>query len=358
MDKRTAITAGAGATAAVLVAMLWPTGQAPSTIKVRSPQARRVVASQPTASRPSRDTIAAPKIVSPAIDGAAISGTTLSRKPGSLRDDVQQKADVAVETRHVEKATRPPVPPPAFYVGLGEFDATAPARKLLPYLDRTERPILYFAAPDENWREAFAGALPLAVESVCILDYLPGEFNGPVIEAMVRETHCREVVFAWHMANATGYGHGAWPERVAADLASAIEFAKRGNPDVFVWVCAVYGYSGSEAWAGAIRDLPFDGVALWGPHTLPRAWEPPFLAEPLAWAQNAFGGRPVAYASLYVVYRAYALEEGALAEQVRGRVAEDVPLAIEVCRRLGYAAVWRQVGSIPDGVFKGLEVER
>ena len=339
MDKRT-IAGGAILTVAALAALYWPGGDAPTLQGVERLQPTQITARTISGDRVSRS----------AVERIGVAGDRVERIRSRPRAAILERLHVAKETREAVREIRPTLLAPDFYVAIGEVEAGAVGRATL---DPRQRYTLYFSDLDAN-----DDALRLAADSVCILDFAPGEFDGPAIEDFVRKTHCREVVFAWHRANATTYTNEKMFEDIATDIASAVEYAKRGDPDVFVWVCAVYGYPASAAWAEAIKGIPFDGVALWGPHTLPIGWRAPFLAEPLRWARLQFGGRPVAYVSLYVTYRAFGFAEGEAAETTRARVAVEIPKAIAACRELGYAAVWRQVGSIPDHIFKGLEPPR
>ena len=347
MDKSTIATASGAAvlTVAALVALYWPGGDVPAVHDVERLQPDQLAIQTLNAERVGGVQVADGGLSSSGIGGDRVGG---GRSARSLWEPTPV-------TPAVEPVVRSLLPAPAFYTAIGEIEATSSIERLRPYLQPNRRYVIYFSSLGADWRAQFADVWRLAADSVCVLDFAPGTVNGPAIEDFVRATHASEVVFGWHLSNVATYTNEALYAGMAADMATCVEYAKRGNPEVFTWVCAVYGYETSGAWAEAVNGVPFDGVALWGPHTLPSGWKARWLAKPLKWAQARFEGRPVAYASLYVVYKAYNIEEGVIADLVRARVAKEAHRAVEVCKQLGYAAVWRQVGSIPDHIFKGLE---
>ena len=261
-----------------------------------------------------------------------------------------ESAKRSKEIRAVISIDRPSAAIPVFYKALGQFDADAKLRKLRMYMRKGYKSLLVFKDLEGDWKKKYGKIFPFAKDSICVLDWEIGEFNGEIIKEFVEFVRPKEIVLSWGSANNMDQASNL--EELALDLRGAVEYAKKGNPKIFVWVTVCGGtHVNRIEWANLIRDIPFDGVALWNVHSLPTNWKTAgFLNFPLFWCKNYLGDRPVALAGLYgaKIWMVTTEEEKKAA---RKYVWSNVPDAIKEAKRLGYASVWVQIGSIPDNIY-------
>ncbi len=249
-------------------------------------------------------------------------------------------------TTNATISVRPPVQAPVFYKGLGAFDGYADYAELAPYLDAGHRPLLVFKDIDAAKVDAQVQAL--IPGAVCVFDFEAGEFDGPRLKDFVRDMGATEILLSWGYAN--NIDQPDQLEAIAAEVAGAVEFAKRGDPGVFVWVTVCAGMANTQEWADHIKQIPFDGVALWNIHSLPKGWQEGFLDKPLAWARATFDNRPVALAGLHGA-KAWKAKTPESIAAMKAWIQTEVPKAIVEAERLGYTTVWQQIGGIPGEVY-------
>lgn len=252
------------------------------------------------------------------------------------------------ETRNTKAVARLGLEAPLFYVASGQY--TAENKEVLQsQMHHDAKYLFVFRALDADWEDVYSHILPSIPDAVCVMDYKPGEFDGPMIEEFVRESGATEIVLSWGLANAIE--HPELLAEMAKDVEGALEYAKRGNPNVFVWVTVCYAIENTMEWSELIKNLPFDGVAVWNIHTLPEGWEPEFLNRPLKWAQDTFNNRPVSLAGLYGA-KVWVKNSRKAVLAMRNRIQIELPKAIVETHRLGYAAIWIQEGIIPGGIHE------
>ena len=239
------------------------------------------------------------------------------------------------QTRETVALPRAPIAVRPFYVTEGQFSG----EWKLPYTKHRKQLVFRFIADD--WGEIFANTLNDIPVSLCVLDFRVSEFDGPMIEEFVRETGANEVVLSWSYANTID--NPDVQVAMAKDVEGALEYVKRGNPECFVWVTVCVGVSGTLEWVKLIKDLPFDGVALWGPYYVPVGDADTFLARPLLWARKIFGDKPVALAGFFGAKGVWAGNQESIA-RAPGEAKRIIPIA----RELGYAAIWLQTGYHPE----------
>ena len=61
--------------------------------------------------------------------------------------------------------------------------------------------LLVFDDLDHDWYEKHGHAQSLIAQSVCVFDFAPGKFDGPLIEEFVRTFKPKEIVLSWSLAN-------------------------------------------------------------------------------------------------------------------------------------------------------------
>ncbi len=259
----------------------------------------------------------------------------------AIPEAILEKLEVWRATRELQATAHVPIPAPIFYQALGEYDATASLDSLQPFLREDMRPLLRFLRLDMDWSKRFEDILSLVPDSVCILDFPAGEFHGPAIENFVRETGAKEIVLSWGLANNIEQSHVLVD--MAKDIEGALEHVKRGNPDCFVWVTVCVGVEGTLEWAELIKDLPFDGVALWGPYYIPVGEGRDFLDRPLQWAKTTFPNKPVVLAGFFGAKGVWAGNKIA-----QGKAPGEATRAILVAQSVGYSAIWLQAGQYPN----------
>lgn len=242
------------------------------------------------------------------------------------------------KTAETKAVVRSAVSPTPWFMAVGRYDA----RHGFKHTQFRKQYEFINIGPD--WQTAFhRRSLRQAKYSVCVIDSDIGRFDGPSIEEFVRECQVREAVLSWTLAN--NIEHLEYLEQMVCDIEGTLEYIKRGNPDCFVWVTVCVATRGMERWAGAIKDLPFDGVALWGPYYIPKGEGVSFLAAPLKWAKREFRDRPVALAGFFAVKNAEHNAEAAL------RAPEAAKQGVLAARVAGYDAIWLQNGLHPDRTY-------
>lgn len=271
---------------------------------------------------------------------------------------------VAEQTVNADVREHPTVEAPEFYEGMGVLRPAPPPTtgflrtpsrlsssfRQIQQSGRKPLLLLHGISGTINVRQLTYGKL--AKDGVLLFDWEGGLVDGPALQSFVKQTGVREVVLGWDVSNNIDQPERL--ERMAAEIRGAAEYIKRGSEDCFIWIVVCYGVSNTDEWATLLQNVPFDGVALWNIHSLPAGATVSLLSAPLRWSHETFGEDvPVAFAGLYG-NKAWQIHDPT-PEMIEANEAR-IEHGIEVARELGYAAVWRQVGQIPDKIHPMFQV--